>query len=602
MPPPTAAAVAAERAAQSARAAAKRRAQLGEGTPVRALTPPRKVSPEPVAHRSPTPPSVRAVSVEVPDPQDPLLGVGLLWPPGMRLEAELLLDVEAPQQYSGPPEKAELLSYLDALAVFQNQEATDAMGHPVLYCTTAGTAIALEYQAHAKERLREGKLPYDPEELFGAGKAALDRREFRAPSAHPAAPAGAGAGGGGTGSAGVTGRRARSPSPLRRDPSPSPRRSRSRSPQRRRTRTPAQDPPEVPNTPDQAPSVSEVLVANMMRMRAIRPKNPDAFNGKLDKDGVVGLSARAEAWIYALELGVKNKQYPVTVFVAVSFLKDDALQWWKGAEKLQPDSIWNSTRGWNLFVDLFRGRFILAQDSHFARKELQSLKQTATVVQFISEFDTKLARISTDKKPDQTTLAGYFMEGLHKFIRSKLLGTTRPETYHNYDSLSKAARDMEYMIDSCQHGELAYWQRDTEKSKADKTPVSHKQGGDQHLRRGAEKRGSDQGRDSARDPKRTKGDDRRDDSRKARSPGPKDRTYDRVRNDDRHAGRTQARLEKFPHQDSDYPRSGDRGFERGPCGYCKHDGHSINQCLALQEKKFAKGEITTKTLTPFRKA
>lgn len=538
-------------------------------------------------------------------PEPDLLSPGIPWDPAMKLQSHHI-EATAFPPYTGRPENAYLLGPVEILAAFCDEVGTEAAGLPMIYCSSGGIAAALGYQKHAKDQLRADRLPYDPVEVFEAGivaitskkqaaRAASARRGERSPErAHRERSP-------------EIGRRRASPEAPRRD------RERSRAPRDHsmedRSLSPARRGSEVPTTP---PNVSETLVANMLRMSAIRPKNPDAFNGKLDKDGVVGLSARAESWIYALELGVKNKQHPVTVFVAVSFLKDNALQWWKGTEKSQPDSVWNSPRGWNLFVELFRIRFILAQDSQFARKELQSLKQTATVVQFISEFDTILARISDDKKPDQTTLAGYFMDGLHKFIRSKLLGTTKPETYHNYDSLSRAARDMEYMIDSCQHGDLAYWQKDGDRSRTDKPHV--KQGG-------RDKRGNEHGRDGAGKDgdgpqlKRAKGG--RDDSRKERFPH-KERRHSRSPargkptvgfkrdhfepNRNNGGSRPQARLEKFPHHDSDYPKSGDRGFERGPCGYCKHDGHSINQCLALQEKKFAKGEILSKTLTPFRKA
>ena len=364
------------------------------------------------------------------------------------------------------------------------------------------------------------------------------------------------------------------------------------------------DPPTPPTPAAELPNSSTPL---------LRPKNPDKFNGKMGKDGIQGLSAQADSWIYQLEVMRRGGRSVITVMAAVSFLSDDALQWWRGVEDEHPTGTFDRDASWDLFVDLFKQRFISGQDSIIARNALVKLTQSGSVTSYISDYKTMIARIKLGEKPDKTTQATNFLAGLHGILRNKLTTSASMDDYVDIDKIMHAALAMEtkLLASSAVFDQQPYYEKDDRSRKSGQKDKSNA--------RDADKLSADaQGRSKERDPsskrQRRGGGDRdgsdRDGTR--RGGGDDSRREERRGGDDRRGGSTQGGrgfgrtsggqgggrgagrgphkvpfMPRWVHDPSAFPQPGQQDYHPGPCHFCKEAGHSINQCLKLQNRRAA---------------
>jgi hypothetical protein len=136
----------------------------------------------------------------------------------------------------------------------------------------------------------------------------------------------------------------------------------------------------------------------------LKPAKPNTFHGGMHSNANLWL---AELSTYFVALGVNNNDR--TVF-ALAQLRDSALLWASSvAELQQPQNV-----AFDRFRDLFLTRFNPITGATQARAELRILKQTGSVSQYISSFQSIMQRINDMNEADRVDS---FIQGLRPSLQ-----------------------------------------------------------------------------------------------------------------------------------------------------------------------------------------
>jgi Retrotransposon gag protein len=115
-------------------------------------------------------------------------------------------------------------------------------------------------------------------------------------------------------------------------------------------------------------------------------------------------------WLYHMEVFLTLSQAPHPVLIASQNLSGPALEWWL----TQGRHVAGILSDWDVFRTVLMGRFTSPADSHAARRELQTVHQTAD--QSVHDFMTQLTRLKlrvlTGDPITPSELAGHFWRGL----------------------------------------------------------------------------------------------------------------------------------------------------------------------------------------------
>jgi hypothetical protein len=136
----------------------------------------------------------------------------------------------------------------------------------------------------------------------------------------------------------------------------------------------------------------------------LKPAKPNTFHGGMHSNANLWL---AELGTYFVALGVNNNDR--TVF-ALAQLRDSALLWASSlAELQQPQNV-----TFDRFRQLFLTRFNPITGATQARAELRMLKQTGSVSQYISTFQSIMQRINDMNEADRVDS---FIQGLRPSLQ-----------------------------------------------------------------------------------------------------------------------------------------------------------------------------------------
>ncbi len=129
-------------------------------------------------------------------------------------------------------------------------------------------------------------------------------------------------------------------------------------------------------------------------------ESPAEFHGKVEQLGQFAID-----WLYQAQLWVQAEGFVRPLAKVVTYLKGDALAWWRDAGKEQL----GSTVSFLQFKVAFLAKFVKASDSLLARIDLEACKQEGLSVEaYASKFKRMSSCIMVGCQVDRTTQAQWF--------------------------------------------------------------------------------------------------------------------------------------------------------------------------------------------------
>ena len=131
------------------------------------------------------------------------------------------------------------------------------------------------------------------------------------------------------------------------------------------------------------------------------------------------MNESVDTWIFGIEQYNLVVQMNVEYLIpfAASFLTDHAATWWRHTfleqERLRPDELWT----WNDFKDKLRAQFRPITSEQAGRDKLHTLRQTASVANYISLFQNTVMTIPSMSEEDRLDK---FMRGLKADIHERV--------------------------------------------------------------------------------------------------------------------------------------------------------------------------------------
>ena len=168
-------------------------------------------------------------------------------------------------------------------------------------------------------------------------------------------------------------------------------------------------------------------------------KPPAEFHAKPDQ-----LGQFATDWLYQAQLWVQAESFLKPVPKVITYLRGDALAWWRDVGDLAvgPNGSWLD------FKTAFLKRFVKPSDSLKARVALQACAQgDLSVEAFASKFRGIANRIVVGNPVDRTTQATWFLRGLNGRIMSRLQGSVEHTVMMDVDLVIAAAVNIEANLD-----------------------------------------------------------------------------------------------------------------------------------------------------------
>ena len=164
-------------------------------------------------------------------------------------------------------------------------------------------------------------------------------------------------------------------------------------------------------------------------------KSPAEFHGKVEQLGQFAID-----WLYQAQLWVQAEGFVRPVAKVVTYLKGDALAWWRDAGEEQLGSAVSFLH----FKVAFLAKFVKASDSLTARIDLEACKQEGLSVEaYASKFKSISTRIMVGCQVDRTTQAQWFLKGLNGKVVNKLQGAVDHSVLMDIDSLVTAAMNVD---------------------------------------------------------------------------------------------------------------------------------------------------------------
>ncbi|DBA96685.1 TPA: hypothetical protein ACH3X1_015536 [Trebouxia sp. C0004] len=158
---------------------------------------------------------------------------------------------------------------------------------------------------------------------------------------------------------------------------------------------------------------------------------PAEFHGRVEQLGQFAID-----WLYQAQLWVQAEGFVRPVAKVVTYLKGDALAWWRDAGEEQLGTVVSFLQ----FKVAFLAKFVEASDSLTARIDLEACKQDGLSIEaYASKFKSISSRIMVGCQVDRTTQAQWFLKGMNGKVVNKLQGTVDHSVLMDIDSLVTAA-------------------------------------------------------------------------------------------------------------------------------------------------------------------
>jgi Retrotransposon gag protein len=153
--------------------------------------------------------------------------------------------------------------------------------------------------------------------------------------------------------------------------------------------------------------------------------------------------------LYHIKVYLNLSQVPHPVLVASQNLTGAASEWWL----TQGRHIADILSDWDVFRTALMGRFTSPTYSHAARRELQTVCQTAgqSVNPFMTDLNRLKSRVLVGDPITQSELAVHFWRGLSADLRPYLIPLVGADVLNGIALLYKAAQQVELTLMSQGH-------------------------------------------------------------------------------------------------------------------------------------------------------
>lgn len=146
----------------------------------------------------------------------------------------------------------------------------------------------------------------------------------------------------------------------------------------------------------------------------LRPETPSLFHGQSNEN--------IDSWLYELELYFEAMKVPQDndqkrILFTKAQLRGAASAWFQHLDTIQDDSAQTQALTWNQFKQLLTDRFRPVAVSKLARMQLNTLRQTGSVEQFIQQYMQVISAIPSMTEEERVDR---FITGLKPHIRNSI--------------------------------------------------------------------------------------------------------------------------------------------------------------------------------------
>jgi hypothetical protein len=147
---------------------------------------------------------------------------------------------------------------------------------------------------------------------------------------------------------------------------------------------------------------------------SLRPETPSLFHGQSNEN--------IDSWLYELELyfdamKVSQDNDQTRILFTKAQLRGAASAWFQHLDTIQDDSAQTQALTWNQFKQLLTDRFRPVAVSKLARMQLNTLRQTGSVEQFIQQYMQVISAIPSMTEEERVDR---FITGLKPHIRNSI--------------------------------------------------------------------------------------------------------------------------------------------------------------------------------------